>query len=112
MHERQVTPVARGVQGRRRLGDVLANDGEVADLSVALSQLVAGEPDGAGVVGDLCVLERPGLERDGTRLVATGRRETSVQAPERREPRRGNRVAEGVGRASECACCLFEVVLL
>ena len=36
-----------GVQRRRRLADVLADDRHVADLAVALAELVVREADGA-----------------------------------------------------------------
>ena len=47
MHQREVTPVAGGVQRRGGFGQVFAEDAGVADLLVAEGQLVVGEPDGA-----------------------------------------------------------------
>ena len=44
--QREVSPVARGVQRRRGFGDVLADDGRVADLFVAVAELVVREADG------------------------------------------------------------------
>ena len=58
VHQREVAPVAGGVQRGRRLGDVLADDRHVADLAIALPELVVGEADGARVVGALGLLER------------------------------------------------------
>ena len=50
--------VAGGVQRGRGLGDVLADDRDVADLAVALAELVVGEADGARVVRGLGLLQR------------------------------------------------------
>ena len=64
-----MTSIAGGVQGRRRLGDVLADDRHFADLAVAEAQLVVGEPDGARVVrtlGLLSALVRKAMPRDGS----------------------------------------------
>ena len=83
VHEREVAPIAGGVQRRGRLGDVLAHDRDVADLAVALAELVVGEADGARVVRDLGLLQRAAVQRDGARLIAARRREAAVQPPER-----------------------------
>ena len=72
MDQREVTTVASGMEGGGGLSDVLAHDGVVADLAVAQSQLVVGETDGARVVGDLRLLERPSVERNRARLLAAG----------------------------------------
>ncbi len=109
--EREMTAIAGGEQRRRGLGDVLADDRDVADLAVALAELVVGEADGARVVRDLGVLQRAAVQRDGARLIAARRGEPAVQPPERREPRRGNRVAEGVRRPAERGRRLIEIVL-
>ena len=45
VHEGQIAAVAGGMQRRRRLRDVLADDGGVADLFVAEPKLVMGQPD-------------------------------------------------------------------
>ena len=45
VYEREVAPVARGVQRGGGFGDVLADDRDVADLAVALTQPVVREPD-------------------------------------------------------------------
>ena len=111
VHEREVPPIAGGVQRRGRFGDVLADDRGVADLAVALAELVVGEADGARVVRGLGVLQRAAVERDGARLIAARRGEAAVQPPERRQPAGGNRVAEGVGRPAERRRRLIEVVL-
>ena len=54
---------------------------DVADLAVALAELVVGEADGARVVRGLGLLERAPVQRDGPRLVAARRGEPSVQPP-------------------------------
>ena len=107
-----MAPVAGGVQRRRGFGDVLAHDRRVADLAVALRQLVVREADGAGVVRGLGLLQRAAVQRDGARLVAARRRQPSVQPPQRRQPDGRDGVAEGVGCASERGGRLVEIVLL
>ncbi len=84
--------------------DVLADDGDVADLAVALAELVVREADGARVVRHLGLLQRAAVQRDGARLIAARRREAAVQPPERRE-RRGGTVSRKVsgGRPSALA---------
>ena len=106
MHEREVTPVAGGVQRRRRLGEMVADDARVADLLVAERQLVVGEANGARIVRELGVLQRARVQRDGARLLAARERDPAVQAPERRELRVGERLAHRVGRAAERGGCL------
>ena len=81
-------PVAGGVQRRRGLGDVLADDRGVADLPVAVAELVVGEADGARIVRQLRLLQRAAVQRDGARLFAARKRDASVQPPQRREPAR------------------------
>ncbi len=83
MDQGEVTSIARRVQRRRRLGDVLTDDRHVADLPVALSELVVSETDGARVVCDLGLLERAAVQRDGARLIAARRGEPPMQAPQR-----------------------------
>ena len=58
LHQREVPPVSPRVQRRRRLGDVLPDDRDVADLSIAEAQLVMRQADRAEIVRDLRVLER------------------------------------------------------
>ena len=108
--EREMPPVAGGVQRRRRLRDVLAHDGGVADLLVAEPEFVVGEADGPGVVRQLGVLQRAAQQRDGARLIAAGERDAAVQPPQRRQLRRRQRVAHRVGRAAEHGAGLAEVV--
>ena len=45
MQQREIAPVSSGVQRRCGLRDVLADDGRVADLLVAVSELVVREAD-------------------------------------------------------------------
>ena len=77
--------VAGRVQRRGGLGDVLAHDGDVADLAVALAELVVGQADAARIVGDLGLLQRAAVQRDRARLIAARRRQPAVQPPQRRQ---------------------------
>ena len=45
--ERELAAIAGGVQGGGRLGDVLADDRHIANLPVALAEVVMGKADGA-----------------------------------------------------------------
>src|SRR5258707_1599557 len=101
VNEREVTAIASRVKRRGGLRDVLAHDGGVADLAVALAQLVVGKTDGAGVVRNLRLFERAAMERDSAGLVPTQRRQASMQAPERRETARGGGIGQRVGRAAD-----------
>ena len=85
MHEREMTTIAGGVERRRGLRDVLADDGGVADLAVALAELVVREADGARIVRGFGVLQRAAVVRDRARLVAARGGQASVQPPERRQ---------------------------
>jgi hypothetical protein len=109
--EREMTAIAGGVQGRGRLGNVLAHDRDVADLPVALPELVVREADAAGVVRGFRLLQRAPCMRDRARLIAARRREPSVQAPERGDAPAGDGVAERVRGAAERAGGLVEIVL-
>ena len=111
VHEREVPAIAGGVQRRGGLGDVLADDRDVADLPVALPELVVREADAARVVRGLRVLQRAAVQRDRARLIAARRGQAAVQPPERREPAGGDGVAEGVGRPAERGGGLVEIVL-
>ena len=83
--ERQMAAIARRVKGRRRLGDVLADDGDVADLPIAVAELVMGEADGARIVRQFGLLQRAAVERDRARLIAARRREAAMQPPQCRQ---------------------------
>ena len=109
--EREVTPVAGGVERRSGFRQVVADDAGVADLLVAERQLVVGEADGARVVRELGVLQRARVQRDRARLLAARKGEAAVQPPERREARVGERLAHRVGRAAERRSGLGQVVL-
>ena len=82
VHLREVAAIAGGVQRRRGFGDVLAHDGQVADLAVAEAEAEVGEPDGAGVVRHLGLLQRPAVQGDGARLLAAGEGDAAVRTPE------------------------------
>ena len=111
MDERQMPAVPGCVEGRRRLGEVVAYDSRVADLLVAERQLVVGKADGPGVMRTFGVFQGSGVERDRSRLLTTRERHAAVEPPERRQPRIGNGIADRVGRAAECAGCLGQIVL-
>ncbi len=104
VHHREVTPVARGVQRGGGAGDVLADDGHLADLPVAQPQLVVGEPDGARIVRALGLLQRLGQERDAAGRLAARHGQPAVHAPEVRQPGRVEalppfrRIAQRFGR--------------
>ncbi len=106
-----MAPVARGVKGRRRFRDVLADDRDVANLPVTLSQFVVGEPDGARFMRDFGLLQGASVQRDGARLIAARVGQATVQSPQRREAARRNRVAEGIGRTAERARRVIQIVL-
>ena len=110
VEERQIPPIARGMQRGRGLGDVLANDRRVAHLLVTESQLIMREADGLGVVRKLGLAKRPADQRDGARLVALGERNAAVPAPARGEQRRRKVVARGIGRTSQCGRRLRDIV--
>jgi len=69
------------------------------------------EADGAQIVGGFGELQRALVERDRARLVGARRRQAPVQPPQRRQAAGANRVAEGVGGASERGRGLIEIVL-
>ncbi len=66
-----MTTVAGGVEGGGGLGDVFTNDGGVGDLGVAECQFVAGPADGARIMSNLGLLQRPSVERDRPGLLAS-----------------------------------------
>ena len=110
VEQREVAPIARGVKRRRGLGDVLADDGRVADLLVAEAELVVREADGFGIVRLLGVTQRAAEQRDRARLVAFGKRDAAVKPPECREQRGRKIVARRVGRPAERGRRLRDVV--
>ncbi len=58
VHEREVTAIACGVQRRRGLGEMLADDARIADLLVAERELVVRQADRSRVVRELGMLQR------------------------------------------------------
>lgn len=111
VHEREMTPIAGRVQRGRRFGEVIADDTRVPDLVVAERQLVVGEADGAGLVGELGVLQGARVERNGPGLLALGIRKPAVQTPQRRELAVRDALLKGVGRPSKRRGSLNQVVL-
>ena len=64
MDERQVTAIPGGVERRRRFRNVLAHGRGVADVAVALPELVVRESNAARIVGQLGLFERAAVQRD------------------------------------------------
>ena len=73
--------VSRRVQCRSCLGEVLPDDARIADLLVALCELIVRKADGPGGVCELGVFQGPRMQGDGARLIATGKGEAPVEAP-------------------------------
>ena len=110
MHEGERPAIPGGVQRRRRLGQMLADDGRVADLPVAAGQLVVRESYGARVARTLAVLERARRNSDRPGPIPACEGDRSVQPPERRQERRLGALARFVGRPPEGAGGRCEVV--
>ena len=110
--QREVAAIAGGVQRGRRLRDVLADDGRVADVAVAEPELVVGEPDRARIVRALRLLQgarpRSAMPREGSPL---RNRQLAVQPPQLRQPGRVQPLAL-VGRIAQRFGRLADVVLL
>jgi hypothetical protein len=101
VEQREIAPVAGGVQRRRRLGDVLADDGGVADLLVAEPELVVREADGSESCAS-SLAKRAAEQRDRARLVALRKRDASVQRARGGEER-GRQIVAGIGRRPSTA---------
>jgi hypothetical protein len=69
VNEREMSTIAGSEKGRGCFGEMLADDGRVADLPVTLRQLETGEADGARVVSGLGVLQPSAVECDRARLI-------------------------------------------
>ena len=108
---REVALVAGGVQRRGRFGDMLADDGHVADLAIALAEIKMREADGARVVRDLRLLQRAAVKRDGARLFAAGEGDAAVQPPQIGVQHWRQAFANGVGRAAEDGAGLCKIAL-
>ncbi len=83
VHLCEVTAIAGRMQRGRGFGQMITDDRMVADLLVAEDQFEMRQPDAARVVRRLGVLERPGVQGDGPRLLADGIGDPAVQAPQR-----------------------------
>ena len=110
MEKREITSIASGVEGRRRLGDVLPHDCRIADLLVAMSELVMREADGFGIVRLFGVAERPAEQRNRPRLVAFRKSDPPVKTPERGKERGREVIARRVRWTSQRRRRLREVV--
>ena len=111
MHQREMAAIAGRVKRRRGLRDVLTDDRDIADLAIALAQLVVSEADRARVVSGFRLLQRAAVQGDGARLIAARRRQAAVQTPERGEVAGRDRVAETVRRAAQGGSGLIEIIL-
>ncbi len=110
VHEGQIPPIAGRVQRRGRLGHVLPDDGRVADLLVAEAELVMGETNRLGIVGQLRLPQRASEQRDRARLVAARERDPAMKAPEHGKHGRRQGVPRGIGRPSEQCARLHDVI--
>jgi hypothetical protein len=95
MKQRKIPAIARGVQSRRRLRNVLADDRGIADLLVTETKLVMGKADGFRIVRELCLAQGAAEESDCARLIALGERDAAVDAPKRGKKRWRQIVALG-----------------
>ena len=102
--------VADGMQRRRRLSQVLADDAGVADLPVAEAQLEMRETDRPRIVGALGGLQRFGQERDAAGGFAAGGGQAAVHPPEVGQPG-GIEPFAGFGRSPQGLGGLADVVL-
>jgi hypothetical protein len=98
------------MERRCRLGDVLADDGGVADLAVAETQLVVCEADGARIVGALGLRERLRQKRDATRRLSACGRQAAVHPPKLREASRLEPFAR-FGRTAKRLGGLAQIIL-
>src|SRR5688572_28649981 len=105
-----MAPVARRMQRGSGFGQMVPEDARIADLLVAERELAVGESDGARVVRELRVLERPCMQRDRARLFAPRKRQPAVQAPQPRQAGVADWFADR-GWAAESGSGLREVVL-
>src|SRR5687767_9923740 len=103
--------IAGRVECRRRLGQVIANNDRFAYVPVTVGELVVRQANGARVVRELGVLERPSVQRDSARLLSARISDAAVKPPKRGQPRIANRFADGARRTSQGGGCLREVVL-
>ena len=111
VHHGEVATVAGGVQRRGSLGNVLADDGHVADLAITLPEIEVGEADGARVVGDFGLLERAVMQGDRARLFAARERDAAVQSPQIRVQDLRELLAERVGRPAQRRSGLCKIPL-
>jgi hypothetical protein len=86
------------------------DDGGVADLAVAETQLEMREADRARVVGAFRRMQRFGQEGDAAGRLAAGGGQASVHAPQVREPRRIEPFAR-FWRSPQCFSGLTDVIL-
>ncbi len=110
VQQREVPAVASGMKSRSGLGDVLANDSDVANLVVAKAELEMSEADGFGIVRLLSVAQRTPQERDRAGLIALGKGDAAVKPPECREQSGRKIVARRVRGPSQHTGGLGDIV--
>jgi len=110
MNHREVTSIASGMEGRGRLGDVLANDRHVADVAVAEPELVVGKADGSRVVRPFRLSQRLGQKRDPAGGFTACHREPAVHPPQIRKTRRIEPLSS-FGRLPKRLRCTTHIVL-
>jgi hypothetical protein len=64
MHERNVAPVADGMQRGCGLRQMFANDADIANLPIGQAELEMGQADRARIMCQLRLFERPCVKRD------------------------------------------------
>ena len=109
--QREVASLAGGMQGGGRRVDVVADDGELADLLVADAEFVVRQADGARVVRQFRLLQGAAEQRDGARLVGPKKRHAAMEPPQRREAHRFDALAQDIGRPAKRCAGLLEVIL-
>ncbi len=78
----EVAPIAGSVQCGGCFRDMLADDREIADLAVALSEAEVGESDRARIVRGLRLFQGAAVKRDRAGLLAARERDAAMRAPE------------------------------
>lgn len=77
--------IAGGMKRGSSLGDVLAHDRHLANLSITKAKLVVSKSDGARIVRALRLVEGLGQECDTARGFAARNRKTAMEPPKIRQ---------------------------
>jgi hypothetical protein len=99
------------VQRGGGFGNVLAHNGHVADLAVTLPKIEVSQPDRAGIVRNLGLLQRAVVQGNRPGLLASGKGDPAVQAPEVGVQDLGQVFANRVGGASQHRSGLCKIPL-